>query len=115
MSKSWQYEVETHMYNSSLFIFLRRSFQKMSTSPEAFHTLRCHCMRSHAMLSVCQYLLGIGDRHLSNFMVNLKSGEIVGIDFGHAFGSATQVRRLLIEQYGYRHTRVVHKVWGLGL
>nr|KAG5713589.1 hypothetical protein BaRGS_024637 [Batillaria attramentaria] len=40
--------------------------------------------------SVCQYLLGIGDRHLSNFMINLKTGQMVGIDFGHAFGTATQ-------------------------
>jgi len=36
-------------------------------------------------------VLGIGDRHLSNFMVDLSTGGIVGIDFGHAFGTATQV------------------------
>ncbi|XP_052761107.1 DNA-dependent protein kinase catalytic subunit-like isoform X2 [Mya arenaria] len=69
---------------------LRRSFQKLSTSPEAFHVLRSHCMQTHAMLCMCQYVMGIGDRHLSNFMVNLNTGEMIGIDFGHAFGSATQ-------------------------
>lgn len=63
----------------------------MSTSPEAFHVLRCKCASTHALISICQYVLGIGDRHLSNFMINLKNGEMVGIDFGHAFGSATQV------------------------
>ncbi|XP_056017774.1 DNA-dependent protein kinase catalytic subunit-like isoform X2 [Ostrea edulis] len=68
----------------------RRAFHKMSTSPEAFHVLRCKCASTHALISICQYILGIGDRHLSNFMVNLKNGEMVGIDFGHAFGSATQ-------------------------
>ncbi|WAQ95924.1 PRKDC-like protein [Mya arenaria] len=68
----------------------RRSFQKLSTSPEAFHVLRSHCMQTHAMLCMCQYVMGIGDRHLSNFMVNLNTGEMIGIDFGHAFGSATQ-------------------------
>jgi hypothetical protein len=31
----------------------------------------------------------IGDRHASNFMYEEKSGRLVGIDFGHAFGSAT--------------------------
>lgn len=36
-------------------------------------------------------MLGIGDRHLSNFMVDMESGGIVGIDFGHNFGTATQV------------------------
>ncbi|KAK7506701.1 hypothetical protein BaRGS_00002176 [Batillaria attramentaria] len=68
----------------------RRALQQMSTSPEAFHVLRCAMLTSHAVVSVCQYLLGIGDRHLSNFMINLKTGQMVGIDFGHAFGTATQ-------------------------
>ena len=63
----------------------------MSTSVEAFHVLRCAMLTSHAVVSICHYLLGIGDRHLSNFMINLKTGQMVGIDFGHAFGTATQV------------------------
>jgi DNA-dependent protein kinase catalytic subunit len=46
---------------------------------------------------MCQYVLGIGDRHLSNFMVDLESGGIVGIDFGHNFGTATQVRGCLVD------------------
>ncbi|KAK3580733.1 hypothetical protein CHS0354_005741 [Potamilus streckersoni] len=68
----------------------RRAFHQMSTSPEAFHVLRCHCAVSHAVICISQYILGIGDRHLSNFMINLTNGQMVGIDFGHAFGSATQ-------------------------
>lgn len=69
----------------------RRALQHLSTSPEAFHFLRCEMLTSHAVLCICHYLLGIGDRHLSNFMVNRRTGHMVGIDFGHAFGSATQV------------------------
>jgi len=42
-------------------------------------------------LCVSHYIAGIGDRHLSNFMIDLDTGNMVGIDFGHAFGSATQV------------------------
>ncbi|PVD38356.1 hypothetical protein C0Q70_00970 [Pomacea canaliculata] len=68
----------------------RRALQHLSTSPEAFHFLRCEMLTSHAVLCICHYLLGIGDRHLSNFMVNGRTGHMVGIDFGHAFGSATQ-------------------------
>ncbi|CAL1543153.1 unnamed protein product [Lymnaea stagnalis] len=68
----------------------RRAIQKMSSSPEAFHALRSALIKSHATICICQYLLGIGDRHLSNFMVHLKTGQMIGIDFGHAFGSATQ-------------------------
>lgn len=63
----------------------------MCNSPEAFLSLRSHFISSHALLCVSQWILGIGDRHLSNFMINMETGGMIGIDFGHAFGSATQV------------------------
>ncbi|XP_017270589.1 DNA-dependent protein kinase catalytic subunit isoform X2 [Kryptolebias marmoratus] len=69
---------------------LKRSFLKMCSSPEAFLSLRSHFISSHALLCVSHWVLGIGDRHLSNFMVNMETGGMIGIDFGHAFGSATQ-------------------------
>ena len=36
---------------------------------------------------MCSYLLGIGDRHLENFLVDTQDGEVLGIDFGIAFDS----------------------------
>ncbi|KAM4688942.1 DNA-dependent protein kinase catalytic subunit [Discoglossus pictus] len=69
---------------------LRRAFVKMSTTPEAFLALRSHFARSHALLCISHWILGIGDRHLSNFMISMETGGMIGIDFGHAFGSATQ-------------------------
>ncbi|XP_077126580.1 DNA-dependent protein kinase catalytic subunit [Ranitomeya variabilis] len=69
---------------------LRRAFIKMSATPEAFLALRSHFVRSHALLCISHWILGIGDRHLSNFMVNMETGGMIGIDFGHAFGTATQ-------------------------
>ncbi|XP_057593505.1 DNA-dependent protein kinase catalytic subunit isoform X2 [Hippopotamus amphibius kiboko] len=69
---------------------LKRAFLKMSTGPEAFLALRSHFACSHAVLCVGHWVLGIGDRHLNNFMVRLDTGGAIGIDFGHAFGSATQ-------------------------
>ena len=70
---------------------LRRAFMQLSSSPEAFLTLRSHFIRTLASMTICQYVLGIGDRHLSNFMIDMESGGMIGIDFGHAFGTATQV------------------------
>ncbi|XP_061121318.1 DNA-dependent protein kinase catalytic subunit isoform X2 [Syngnathus typhle] len=69
---------------------LKRAFLKMCNSPEAFLSLRSHFISSHALLCVSHWVLGIGDRHLSNFMINTETGGMIGIDFGHAFGSATQ-------------------------
>ncbi|KAG7330004.1 hypothetical protein KOW79_006226 [Hemibagrus wyckioides] len=69
---------------------LRRAFVNMSMTPEAFLSLRSHFASSHALLCISHWVLGIGDRHLSNFMINTETGGMIGIDFGHAFGSATQ-------------------------
>lgn len=63
----------------------------MSTGPEAYLALRSQCASSHALLCISHWVLGIGDRHLNNFMVSMETGTMIGIDFGHAFGSATQV------------------------
>lgn len=38
------------------------------------------------VLSIAGYILGIGDRHLENYLINLKNGEIIAIDFGYSFG-----------------------------
>lgn len=75
---------------------LRRAFVKMSTSPQAFLSLRSHFASCHALMCISHWILGIGDRHLSNFMINKETGGMVGIDFGYAFGSATQVFAFLI-------------------
>ncbi|XP_047423865.1 DNA-dependent protein kinase catalytic subunit isoform X2 [Mugil cephalus] len=69
---------------------LKRAFLKLCNSPDAFLSLRSHFISSHALLCVSHWILGIGDRHLSNFMINMETGGMIGIDFGHAFGSATQ-------------------------
>ena len=78
-----------------VFIFFipnRRAYLKMSASSEAFFQLKSNFATSHAQICISQWVLGIGDRHLSNFMIDRLSGKMVGIDFGHAFGSASQVR-----------------------
>uniref|UniRef100_A0A803VDR1 DNA-dependent protein kinase catalytic subunit n=1 Tax=Ficedula albicollis TaxID=59894 RepID=A0A803VDR1_FICAL len=98
---------------------LRRAFVKMSTSPQAFLALRSHFASSHALMCISHWILGIGDRHLSNFMVNKETGGLVGIDFGYAFGAATQVFLSVPELMPFRLTRqfvnlmMPVKEWGL--
>ena len=81
----------------------RRAYMQLAASPEAYMTLRSHFIHTSATISICQYVLGIGDRHLSNFMVDMESGGIVTIDFGHAFGTATQVKSNLTHSYALVH------------
>lgn len=48
-------------------------------------------LTSHSVMCVCHWLLGIGDRHLNNTLVSLQTGRFLGIDFGYAFGTATEL------------------------
>eukprot|EP00752_Nemacystus_decipiens_P003549 g3275.t1 len=67
---------------------LRRHLLAMAPSPEAFLTCRGGFARSLATLNACSYVLGIGDRHLDNFLLDTTTGTVVSIDFGAAFGFA---------------------------
>ncbi|KAG0293742.1 hypothetical protein BGZ96_002384 [Linnemannia gamsii] len=69
---------------------LRQSIVRLAASPEAFLMLRSEFAKSLAAVNICSYILGIGDRHLENFLVDLSTGCLIPIDFGHAFGSATE-------------------------
>ncbi|KAG8200791.1 hypothetical protein JTE90_006373 [Oedothorax gibbosus] len=82
-----KYEDLVNMVPKSLLL---KSFLKLSSSPEAFVVLRTKFAQSHAVICLSHWITGIGDRHLGNFLIDKSSGCEIGIDFGHAFGSATQ-------------------------
>ena len=69
---------------------LRRSLTNLSSGYESFFQLRSTFLSSHGALCISQWLLGIGDRHLMNFLFEFKTARMVGIDFGHHFESAIQ-------------------------
>jgi DNA-dependent protein kinase catalytic subunit len=68
---------------------LRSALLRLSSSPEGFFVLRRNFVQSYAVVGAMQWLLGIGDRHLSNYMLDLTTGRLVTIDFGYSFGAAT--------------------------
>ncbi|XP_042208389.1 DNA-dependent protein kinase catalytic subunit-like [Homarus americanus] len=69
---------------------LRRGLIKLSSNSEGFFALRSAFAVSYATLCISHWLLGIGDRHCGNSLVSLKTGHVVGIDFGHHFETAVQ-------------------------
>ncbi|XP_058796465.1 DNA-dependent protein kinase catalytic subunit-like [Phymastichus coffea] len=66
---------------------LRRSFLNISTSLQSFITLRHNFVTSYATMCLIHWLTGVGDRHLENILVKVKTGKCCGIDFGAAFGA----------------------------
>lgn len=83
---------------------LSRAVASLSVSPEVYLSMRSQFARSLASLTACAHVLGIGDRHLDNFLLSTATGRVVGIDFGHSFGSATYLLPVP-ELMGVRLTR----------
>ena len=52
---------------------------------ESWHIAKMNYTRSVAVSSMVGHILGIGDRHLGNILVDQGSGEVVHIDFGFVF------------------------------
>lgn len=88
---------------------LARGLLSLSVGAEAMLAVRSAFARSLAALTIAGHVLGIGDRHLDNFLVEEATGRVVGIDFGHAFGSATYLLPQP-ELMGVRLTRQITSV-----
>ena len=58
----------------------------MHRTPLAAARVRNAFLQSLAASSAVHYVLGVGDRHLDNYMFNERTGRLMAIDYGHAFG-----------------------------
>lgn len=83
---------------------LRRQLLGLGSNFEGFLLVRDHFLKSLAVFSACSYVLGIGDRHLDNFLFDLASGHVIGIDFGVSFGAGASVLPVP-ELIPFRYTR----------
>lgn len=72
-------------------LLLRRALEHFAPTPQLFLAARAEYARSLAAMSIASYFIGVGDRHLENLLLDCTTGRVLGIDFGHAFGSATQI------------------------
>lgn len=77
-----------------------------SRSSEVWLDRRTTYTRSTAVLSVVGYLLGLGDRHPSNLMLDRYSGKLLHIDFGDCF-EASMHREKFPERVPFRLTRMM--------
>jgi serine/threonine-protein kinase mTOR len=77
-----------------------------SKSSEAWLERRTNYTRSLAAMSMVGYVLGLGDRHPSNLMLDRITGKIVHIDFGDCFEVAMH-REKYPERVPFRLTRML--------
>lgn len=77
-----------------------------SKSSEAWLERRTNYTRSLGVMSIVGYILGLGDRHPSNLMLDRISGNIAHIDFGDCFEIAMK-REKYPERVPFRLTRML--------
>ncbi|KAF6026864.1 TOR [Bugula neritina] len=77
-----------------------------SPTSEVWFDRRTNYTRSLAVMSMVGYVLGLGDRHPSNLMLDRESGKIVHIDFGDCFEVAMS-REKFPEKIPFRLTRML--------
>lgn len=77
-----------------------------SRNSESWLERRTTYTRSLALTSMVGYILGLGDRHPSNLMLDQITGEIIHIDFGDCFEVAMQ-RDKYPEKVPFRLTRML--------
>jgi ataxia telangiectasia mutated family protein len=64
---------------------MRHFFTEKHRLPIAWFAMRLNYSRSVATTSIVGHVLGLGDRHVSNILIDNNSGEVVHIDLGIAF------------------------------
>ncbi|KAJ3417524.1 hypothetical protein HDV05_003388 [Chytridiales sp. JEL 0842] len=63
-----------------------------SLSSDSWWSKTSHFTRSTAVNSIIGYIIGLGDRHLDNILIDQKSGEVIHIDFNVCFEKGLRLR-----------------------
>jgi serine-protein kinase ATM len=64
---------------------MRQFFTEKHKMPMSWFAMRLNYTRSVATTSIVGHILGLGDRHTSNILLDSSTGEVVHIDLGIAF------------------------------
>ncbi|OHT11231.1 PIKK family atypical protein kinase [Tritrichomonas foetus] len=83
-------------------------------TPDAVSWLQCvdTFVLSTALMSMAGYVIGLGDRHPSNIMIQRQTGHVVHIDFGDSFEVALN-RDRMPEKVPFRLTRMLINAFGV--
>lgn len=69
------------VYHPTLSEYYRQQFP----TPQNYYNARSSFIRTTATMSIIGYILGLGDRHCENILLDEGSGEIIHVDFNMLF------------------------------
>lgn len=90
---------------------MRHFFREISSTPTGWYAKRLAYARTVASSSILGHVIGLGDRHGGNILLDDSSGEVIHIDFGHVFDSAQHLA--IPETVPFRLTRDMVDGFGL--
>jgi len=99
-------EVFEHALSRTTGQDLNKVLWLKSQNSEQWLDRRTNYTRSLAVMSMVGYILGLGDRHPCNLMLDRGSGKIIHIDFGDCFEVAMD-REKFPEKIPFRLTRML--------
>lgn len=68
---------------------MRFWFMESQKCPEKWYEMRLNYTRTTATGSIVGHILGLGDRHLSNILLDEQTGDMVQIDLGISFDAVS--------------------------
>ena len=89
----------------------RHFFMERFPDPVAWYRSRLAYTRSAAVNSIVGYVVGIGDRHTHNILIDKETAELVHIDFGFVFEQSKALR--IPEVVPFRLTRDIVDAMGV--
>ena len=107
-------KVDAFLYaiHKSKDIDLRQIIWHKSKDCESWFIRTTNYSRSLAVMSIVGYILGLGDRHLNNILMNRETGKIVHIDLSDCFEIAMK-RDKFPEKVPFRLTRMLVRALGI--
>ena len=101
-----------HTIHNTSDINLRQIIWLKSKDCESWFIRTTNYARSLAVMSIVGYILGLGDRHPNNILMNRETGKIVHIDLGDCFEIAMK-RDKFPEKVPFRLTRMLVRALGI--
>ena len=90
---------------------LREMFWLNAPTPEAWLNYQRNFSTSAAVMSIIGYIIGLGDRHVENILIDNACGTVIHIDYGEALWAAEK-RPQFRETVPFRLTRMMIAAMG---